>query len=886
MDNRELRIATWNANGILNKKNELEIFLHSQNIDICLISETHMTNQTHIKIHGYNVYHAIHPDNRARGGSAVIIKMSIKQYEDLHLQREDVQLTVIGIICSTRHLKIGAIYLPPRHNHKKDTYKLILEHMGDQFIVGGDFNAKHVDWGSRLTTTKGTELRKAITEISGKVVSTGKPTYWPTDPKKTPDLLDFFVTRKISTNFVDICGSFDLDSDHSAIILTLSETIITRAAHPSFANRTTDWECFRLDLDASINLNTKLKTWEELEVETEKFTTLIQTAACNNTKQIATIGKAVNYPLAIRELAKEKRKARRKWHQTRHPADKNTLNNKSQRLKREIQKLKEESMNSYLQNLTADKDTNFSLWKATKKLRKSTKHVPPIRNAGGPWAVDSLQKATLFADHLAETFTANPSEDVTTPINRKNLPGSISLVTPKEVSEEIQSIASKKSPGYDLITGEIIKNLPKKGIVMLTYLINATFRLKHVPACWKVAEVIMIPKPGKPPIDVKSYRPISLLPVISKVFEKLLLKRLKPVLDKKQIIPDYQFGFRQNHSTIDQVHRITDVIERALEEKQICSAVFLDVAQAFDKVWHDGLISKLYNLLPINYAKLLESYITNRLFRVKQDDEHSTLREIGAGVPQGSVLGPILYLLFTSDMPSMANTTIATFADDTALLTVSNDLDDATSMLQLATNKVINWTKKWRIRLNELKSVHINFTNRKIANALPITINGTTVPYGNTAKYLGITLDAKLKWKEHVKKKRIELGLKYKDYYWLLGKYSKLSTYNKVLIYNQVFKPVWLYGIQIWGCASETNINTIQTFQNYVLRNIVNAPWYVRNSDLHRDLQVPTVKDEIKKYAGKHEARLHRHTNSEVLQLLNNENQTRRLKRRKPSDLV
>ena len=112
-----------------------------------------------------------------------------------------------------------------------------------------------------------------------------------------------------------------------------------------------------------------------------------------------------------------------------------------------------------------------------------------------------------------------------------------------------------------------MKQLPDKTIRKLTYLINASFRMQYVPMIWKVAEVIMIHKPGKSQYDVESYRPISLLPVISKLYEKLLLKRLKPIIEEKNLIPAHQFGFREKHSTIDQVHRITNTIETALEEK-------------------------------------------------------------------------------------------------------------------------------------------------------------------------------------------------------------------------------------------------------------------------------------------------------------------------------
>lgn len=572
--------------------------------------------------------------------------------------------------------------------------------------------------------------------------STGKPTYWLTDTDKIPDLLDFFVTKKVSSNFIEVEESLDMDSDHSAIILTLSEKIIKRAARTTLTNKTTDWESFQIDLQ-NINLNINLGNTDQLEEETEKFTSLIQTTAYNNTREPTHVTKGVNYPAETRDLVKDKRRARRRWQQSRDPADKTILNNKTQQLRREIQKLKEDSISTYLKELSANEETDCSLWKATKKIKRPVTSIPPIRSNNGSWARDNKQKAELFAEHLAEIFTPNPGQDITNTENQRS--ENITPVTPKEVADEIKTnLNPKKAPGWDLITGEILKHLPRKVIVMLTYLFNAAFRLKHVPACWKVAEVIMLPKPGKQPNDVKSYRPISLLPIISKLFEKLLLKRLRPLIENNNLIPDYQFGFRQKHSTIDQVHRITDVIERALEEKQVCSAVFLDVAQAFYKVWHEGLIYKLNKLLPKQYADILTSYISNRLFRIKQEDEYSDLKEIKAGVPQGSVLGPILYLLYISDLPVLEEAIIATFADDSALLAVDQDQEGSARKLQTASNKIVDWTRRWRVKLNGLKSVQVNYTNKKIVDPQLLEINGTTIPHSTNAKYLGMNLDVRL----------------------------------------------------------------------------------------------------------------------------------------------
>jgi hypothetical protein len=139
-------------------------------------------------------------------------------------------------------------------------------------------------------------------------------------------------------------------------------------------------------------------------------------------------------------------------------------------------------------------------------------------------------------------------------------------------------------------------------------------RTGYFPAQWKFSQIITILKPGKPADKVTSYRPISLLPILSKLFEKIFLTRLQPLLHEQQTTPDHQFGFRQKHATIEQVHRVTNAITEALENHmcKYCTAAFIDISQAFDKVWHEGLICKLRPLFPASTHKLLWSYLEHR----------------------------------------------------------------------------------------------------------------------------------------------------------------------------------------------------------------------------------------------------------------------------------
>ena len=167
------------------------------------------------------------------------------------------------------------------------------------------------------------------------------------------------------------------------------------------------------------------------------------------------------------------------------------------------------------------------------------------------------------------------------------------------------------------------------------------------------------------------------------------------------------------------------------------------------------------------------------------------------GVPQGSVLGPVLYMLFTYDLPQSPGVTVATFADDTALLTSNKCPFKASNVLQNSLNNIENWLSKWRIDVSASKSVHITFSLRK-DDCSPVTLNGIQLPHQDTVKYL----DRRLTWRKHVEMKRDEINLKYKGLYWLLGRNSKLSMDNKLLLYTRVLKPIWLYGIQLWGFAS------------------------------------------------------------------------------------
>ncbi|GFT99336.1 RNA-directed DNA polymerase from mobile element jockey [Trichonephila clavipes] len=286
------------------------------------------------------------------------------------------------------------------------------------------------------------------------------------------------------------------------------------------------------------------------------------------------------------------------------------------------------------------------------------------------------------------------------------------LTAPEEVMNII-NLNNKKAPGKDGIKNIALKSLPLNAITYIIKIFNRSLQFNYFPKEWKHAQITVLPKPKKDTKFAENYRPISLLSCLGKIYEKIILTRIIDHCDRNYIIPDFQHGFRKETSTQHQLLRVTNKIINGFNTKSYTVGIFLDVKKAFDRMWHDGLIYKMIKLKFPNYlVKIIHNYLDNRTFNVKINSISSSIRNIAAGTPQGSILSPALYNIFTSDFPTTPSVSVCLFADDAAILCNSITADQAVRTSQSYLSQLETWLIKWRIAINTDKTNAIIFQKK------------------------------------------------------------------------------------------------------------------------------------------------------------------------------
>ena len=422
------------------------------------------------------------------------------------------------------------------------------------------------------------------------------------------------------------------------------------------------------------------------------------------------------------------------------------------------------------------------------------------------------------------------------------------LCCPDEVSEMINSLKSGKSNGPNSIPTWVLKSLTDVFSHPLSYIFNLSLMQGIFPDAFKLAKVIPVFKKGQRN-ECSNYRPISLLSNLGKLLEKVVHRQLYNFLDHENLLYDLQFGFRLKTSTNHALISIIDKIQTNQDNGLLSCGVFVDLQKAFDTVDHSILVTKL-NHYGVRGPSLewFKSYMSDRNQFVHVNNVSSTTKPVKHGVPQGSVLGPLLFIIFINDLHrAISNSTVHHFADDTNLLLSNKSLKKLTLNMNHDLTCLCEWLRSNKVALNVDKTEVIIFKKpyTKLNFKYKFKIDGHKVLPKSTIKYLGLEVDDHITWKPFINSLKNKLTR-------AVGVLSKLR-HNVPLsflktVYHALFGSHINYGCQVWGLNSESHIQAIQKLQNRAIRNITFSDIRANASPIFKELNILKFEDLIHLY--------------------------------------
>ena len=375
----------------------------------------------------------------------------------------------------------------------------------------------------------------------------------------------------------------------------------------------------------------------------------------------------------------------------------------------------------------------------------------------------------------------------------------------------------------------------------MSRLFNNLFEIGHFPDIWKIAHITSIYKKSGPKICKTSFRPISILPTVSKIYESVMHDRLLKHCIENSIITEKQAAYLKGDSTVSQLLYIVHNIRQNWTNKKITQGLFLDLSSAFEKVWHNGLLAKLGQIgVEGTFLNTISSYLAGRQQVVVVDGVKSDTLAVRSGVPQGSRLGPLLFIIYINDIVDDIESDILVFADDTSLMAVGNDPAETVEQLNRDLVKISAWAKKWKVIFNAKKSKDIIFSKKQLNNSPPLLLGETVIDRVNTHKHLGLFLTSKLDFSFHVN----EVCLKANRKIGVLRSVKMLSRQTLDVLYKLTVRSVIDYALPVYyKSLKQTDIARFENVQYKAGKVVTGALHFTSKDKLNLELGWETIAD-------------------------------------------
>ena len=476
-----------------------------------------------------------------------------------------------------------------------------------------------------------------------------------------------------------------------------------------------------------------------------------------------------------------------------------------------IQSNKEKYYDSLSKKLIDPRTRAKAYWNVLKSFFSGKKIplIPPLY-FNNEFISNFKEKAEIFNDFFANqcTIISNSSILPNNPVSYTSDNLSSLEIVKEDVINLIKALDSNKAHGFDGISIRMLKLCNESISKPLTLLYKNCLNQGIFPDIWKKANVIPVHKKNDKSI-MSNYRPISLLPICGKLFERLIYNTLFNFFSQRNLICCNQSGFRPGDSCVNQLISIVHMIHKSFDANPSLEVrgVFLDISKAFDKVWHDGLLYKLKsNGLRGNLFNLIEIFLTNRYQRVVLNGQNSKWKLVKAGVPQGSILRPLFFLIYINDLQVGLKSEVKMFADDTSLFSIVNDSQSSSVTLNKDLTLISKWAYQWKMNFNpdlNKQAQEVVFSRKTNKSNHPVIyFNNVPVSQSTSQKHLGIILDEKLSFGPHVQEKikKANKGISI---------IRKLSNYlprsSLITIYKSFIRPHLDYGDVIYDIPNNNS---------------------------------------------------------------------------------
>lgn len=774
------------------------------------------------------------------------------------------EAVVIEITNQHSHkIKLASIYCSPSaKSEESKKFFNDLTSLSGAVIAGGDFNAKHKMWNNSTDCRRGSYLLKLMNQKNFTVHSPDNITLMPS--RGDFSVVDFVISKSFS-NISPVKVLNDLSSDHLPIVFDIDFDFPFNDEQTFFNFSKANWKKFRQTLETSAHKineeHVDLSSASLIDACIENVNHAIIQAASESIPKKKQYSHRYPYNQLVNNLRKQRNHHRNMLRKTKLPYHKSMVSQLNQLIAFHTNEMCENNFSNKVASLNI---RDLSLYQFSKNLKRKKCQIPPLKNEHGEISYSMEQKSELFAKcfekshKITQDWPSKHQNKVKKSINSLKKDKSSTPVTEffhiSELQYVIKSLKTRKAPGDDGILNIFIKNLPLSFKKIFLNIFNACLKISHFPISWKVARIFPIQKPGKDFSSPSAYRPISLLSNVGKLFEKLLLIRLNKFIGDKKIIKNHQFGFREQHSTTQQLIRLSKFVSLGFNNNQSTGAMSLDIEKAFDTTWHDGLIHKLIKAeMPLFLVKIIQSYLEDRKAFVSLMGKNSFIFDVVAGVPQGSLLAPLLFIIFINDLPTPKDCELGTYADDTILYTKTQwkNVKTLKNRLEKGFITVEKYFREWKIKINNEKTEAIIFTQshkmNEIKNNYQVQVGGVPIKWKDEIPYLGVELDSKLSFKKHTDTTLRKSNGIISTLFSIFKKDSTLPTHLKLLVYKLYIRPIFTYAAPLLANAPITQMNRLQVMQNKCLRMALSMPRYTMVTELHELAKIPTVAEFIKK---------------------------------------